>query len=689
MDASNFDLAFDEGLFLVRYRTLYPHSSQEPNKTAREIYESDAHARSISPNAQFDEIWYRHHYPDVAGAIAAGEQLSGFSHFCEHGHAEGRMPSEWWMISQSGRVKSTSLSGPTTAHPELRGDVEAMALMAAMPFIDVALFLRHYGMQRQQLYARKADPVASMAAEFDPEFYVGQLEGWVDKPNPTAAFRHYMSVGASQGLSPNKDFDERFYATYYKDVGDAIAAGILRCGFHHYMSSGRSEGRLPMHDPSAVLERALPGITSPDLLRRATDLEKRIAVPRVVVRRAASPTFWIFVPRFDPDFTYAGYRALFELIVAIHGHGDLSGHRLHIVVTENVAANLGYFLHRTKDPRLAAALSSAGISSLPSLTEMVVSPDDYFLAYSSWDAYAASQIASRTRNPRILQLVQEYEPIFYDHNSFHAMVDGGFRLPSFPLFNSAHLASHFRRNGLGLFADHPDAEEGADYLSFSHVITPAKCATAADMASRKVRTCLVYARPERHASRNLFEIALLALRRACQQGAFDDGWRFVGVGTMGTSESVPLANGQVLELWPKMSEAEYTQLLTSTDLGISFMYAPHPSVVPYELCSAGAVVVTNCYGQRDPAYFAAISSNFVTCRPTIDSAAEAIVAAVGRTNDHQARVANAYRPKQTKWAEVFDGRFIQTCIRGITGDRSLDRRSPESHCGKGAASRLN
>ena len=210
------------------------------------------------------------------------------------------------------------------------------------------------------------------------------------------------------------------------------------------------------------------------------------------------------------------------------------------------------------------------------------------------------------------------------------------------------------------------------------MITPAKCATAADMAARKVRTCLVYARPERHASRNLFEIALLALRKACQRGAFEDGWRFVGVGTMGTSESVPLANGQVLELWPKMSEAEYAQLLTSTDLGISFMYAPHPSVVPYELCSAGAVVVTNCYGQRDPAYFAAISSNFVPCRPTIDSAAEAIVAAVGQTKDHQARVANAYRPQQTKWADVFDARFIQTCLRAITGQRPSAHRKQET-----------
>ena len=163
---------------------------------------------------------------------------------------------------------------------------------------------------------------------------------------------------------------------------------------------------------------------------------------------------------------------------------------------------------------------------------------------------------------------------------------------------------------------------------------------------------------------------LLALRQACQLGVFDESWRFLGVGTMGTKDPVPLAAGHVLELLPKQSEAEYSKLLTDTDLGISFMYAPHPSVVPYEMCSAGAVVVTNCYGTRDAAYFSDISRNFVSCQPDVHSAAEAIREAVGRVADHADRVANAYRPSRTRWADVFDKDFIEACERGLQSPRT-------------------
>jgi len=102
------------------------------------------------------------------------------------------------------------------------------------------------------------------------------------------------------------------------------------------------------------------------------------------------------------------------------------------------------------------------------------------------------------------------------------------------------------------------------------------------------------------------------------------------------------------------------------------MYAPHPSVVPYEMCSAGAVVVTNCYGNRDAAYFSAISGNFVPCQPDVHSAAEAIQRAVVQVANHPDRVAAAYRPLQTKWADVFNQSFIEACERGLNGRRSLD-----------------
>jgi hypothetical protein len=666
MFSKNFDLAFDEQLFLDNYRLLSADNHAAGNASAKEIYEREAFARLLSPNPQFDEAWYRHEYGDVAEAIAAGEMLSGFAHFCDHGCAEGRMPNGWWMTSRTGRIRSILADG-VSVRDELRRDVEAAALMAAMPFIDEKLFVRHYGLRPQFVGTTKTSGIEAMADEFDPDFYIANLPSDETPPSKHAAFGHYLSKGVRLGLSPNPRFDERFYVAYYRDVRDAVRAGKLKCGFQHFVLSGKKEGRLPAHDPIAVLENALPGVTKPELIRRAADMENRLHSPRVIVRCHGPRSTWIFLPRLDPDFIYAGYRALFEFVIAMAGPGGFANRKLRFVVTEQAAANVEYFIHRTKDERLVGCLRDADVVHWPTLNEICVTTDDCFIAYSAWDAHLASPIASRTNNPRVLQLVQEYEPIFYEHNSFHAMVDAAFRLPGFPVFNSSGLADYFRHHRLGIFASQPDAVEGRDFLTFPHVLTATQCATAEQMAARDRHTCLVYARPERHASRNLFEIVLLALRRACQLGAFDESWRFLGVGTMGTRDPVPLAAGHVLELLPKQSEAEYSRLLTQTDLGISFMYAPHPSVVPYEMCAAGAVVVTNCYGTRDPAYFAGISRNFVTCEPAVQSATEAIREAVGRIAGHAERVANAYRPSRTRWADVFNGAFIDACERGLKG----------------------
>jgi hypothetical protein len=669
MASTNFDLAFDERLFLDRYRLFRVDGETGGNASAREIYSREPLARLVSPNPQFDEVWYRREYGDVAEAIASGELLSGFAHFCDHGYAEGRMPSGWWLTSRNGRIRSILPDGATVGD-DLRRDVEATALMAALPFIDERLFVRDYGLRPQVVVASHSSAMEAMADEFDPDFYIDQLPPDEPPPAKHAAFSHYLTTGQRRGLSPHAGFNERFYLAYYTDVRDAIRAGWLKSGFEHFVLTGRKEGRLPAHDPVAVLEHALPGVTSPELIRRATDMAQRLRSPRVIVRGHGQRSTWVFLPRLDPDFIYAGYRALFELIVALTSQGGFADRRLRLVVTEQAAANIEYFIHRTKDQRLVTCLRGADVVHWPKLDEICVTADDCFVAYSAWDAHLASPIAIRTNNPHVLQLIQEYEPIFYEHNSFHAMVDAAFRLPGFPVFNSAGLADYFRRNRIGLFAAHPDAVEGQDFLTFPHVITAARCATTAEMAARDRHVCLVYARPERHASRNLFEIVLLALRQACQLGAFDDSWRFLGVGTMGTKDPVPLAAGHVLELLPKQSEAEYSKLLTSTDLGISFMYAPHPSVVPYEMCSAGAVVVTNFYGTRDAAYFSNISRNFVACQPDLDSAAEAIREAVGRVAHHADRVANAYRPSRTRWADVFDKDFVEACERGMKSRQS-------------------
>lgn len=50
--------------------------------------------------------------------------------------------------------------------------------------------------------------------------------------------QHWLEQGASQGLSPNRFFDEEWYLRQNPDVRDGISYGVFSCGFLHYCESG-------------------------------------------------------------------------------------------------------------------------------------------------------------------------------------------------------------------------------------------------------------------------------------------------------------------------------------------------------------------------------------------------------------------------------------------------------------------
>ena len=70
-----------------------------------------------------------------------------------------------------------------------------------------------------------------------------------------AAAEHYVTVGESQGLPPNAQFDPAVYADLYREVAGS-GMGLLL----HYARYGRPEGRITSFDPEADLK---PGLRAP------------------------------------------------------------------------------------------------------------------------------------------------------------------------------------------------------------------------------------------------------------------------------------------------------------------------------------------------------------------------------------------------------------------------------------------
>ncbi|MBE7209722.1 MAG: hypothetical protein INR65_01765 [Gluconacetobacter diazotrophicus] len=510
------------------------------------------------------------------------------------------------------------------------------------------------GRNVSQLYRDLADG-------FDAEWYAvryGREDGFArfrDDP-----FTHYLVHGIPAAASPNAEFDETFYRAFYPEIDAAIARGDIPCGYYHYVAAGRREGRLPRYERRAVLEARIPGVTRPTLLDRIPEIRARLRPPRVSVDpdAGAPARIWVLLPTINPDITFGGYRSVLELMRGFRR----GGHRVCVLCTEDAHANKAYFAWREESDPMRALMREVELAVLSPEHEIAVGPRDTVVVYSLWDLYAADHIRRIVPTVRVVLLLQEYEPIFYDHCSARAVAEAAYAIPHFALINSAFLARYLRARRVGVFGGATEPVPDRDFRVFEHRINRLAAQTEAQMRDRRERVLIAYARPEGHAARNMFELLVLALQRVCAENLFGPEWSFVGLGALVDVDPVDLGGGHRMVMHAKMTEEHYAATVGAMDVGVSLMYAPHPSVVPFEFATTGALVVTNTYENRSAADLAAISRNIVAGPPSLDGIAAALREAIARVPDVAARAAGIYRPAATSWDEIFDAALVDAVL---------------------------
>jgi hypothetical protein len=315
----------------------------------------------------------------------------------------------------------------------------------------------------------------------------------------------------------------------------------------------------------------------------------------------------------------------------------------------------------------------AGLSRLFELVEVAfgrespgleVSRRDRFLATTWWTAHIAADALRTVGGERFGYLIQEYEPFTFPMGTWAALADESYRHPHFALFSSQLLRDFFRLRGLGVYA--PGLEAG-DALSgaFQNAITAVDPPGLDELAARRTRRLLLYARPEEHAARNLFELALLALVRAREAGALRDGWELHGIGTVSGRRALALADGLSLELLPRLDQAGYGAALRAHDLGLALMYTPHPSLVPLEMAAAGMLTVTNSFENKTAEALSAISANLIVAEPSVEAVAAALVQAVADVDDHRRRIDGSRVAWSRSWEESFSDALLQRMLAAV------------------------
>jgi glycosyltransferase involved in cell wall biosynthesis len=409
--------------------------------------------------------------------------------------------------------------------------------------------------------------------------------------------------------------------------------------------------RLDAVPPASLAPK--PGRSGPQAPAVRAVAEK-VAPIDLAIRDDAPARVNILIPTIDLEHFFGGYIAKFNLAARLADRGQ----RVRIVTVDPVGP-----LPRSWEAQLEAYSGLAGLFERVEVAfgreaqgGLEVSRADSFVASTWWSAHIAASAVRALGGGRFLYLIQEYEPFTFPMGTFAALARESYELPHFALFSTELLRDYFRRHGIGVYTDGSDSGD-ARSAAFENAITPIDAPAAGELAGRSDRRLLFYARPEPHAARNMFELGVLALSRALEDGAFQ-GWELHGIGSIEAGRHLDLGGGARLDLLPRSEQDAYGGLLRGHDVGLSLMYTPHPSLVPIEMASAGLLTVTNSFENKTPEALAAISSNLITAEPTIDGVAAGLLEAAAGVNDFERRTRGSQVRWSRDWRQSFDDELL-------------------------------
>jgi hypothetical protein len=385
-------------------------------------------------------------------------------------------------------------------------------------------------------------------------------------------------------------------------------------------------------------------------------LAEKIRPLELAVRPEAPARVNLLIPTMDLRHFFGGYIAKLNLARRLADQG-----RRVRLVTVDETPPLPPSWQRTVESYegLEGVFDHVEVAFAREDPPLEVSPADRFIATTWWTAHLAHTAARATGGNRFVYLIQEFEPFSFPMGAFAALAQQSYELPHFAVFSTELLRQYFRRHSFGVFAGGTEAGD-RESVSFKNAITPIEAPAERALSQRKSRRLLLYARPEAHAARNMFELAILGLARAVADGVVGSEWELHGVGAVGQDEPpVALGEDRFVELLPRRSQDDYARLLRDHDVGLALMYTPHPSLVPIEMASAGMLTVTNSFENKTPEAMAEISSNLITVPPTVEGIVEGLGKAVEGVGDAARRADGARVDWSRDWDRSFDDELME------------------------------
>ena len=387
-------------------------------------------------------------------------------------------------------------------------------------------------------------------------------------------------------------------------------------------------------------------------------LQQKIAPLNIKISTQAKKRINILVPTIDFNYFFGGYISKFNFAQQISLLGN--DVRLIIVVWCHFDPS-SWKKEISHYPGLENFFDKVEVSYAFDRTKSIeFSTEDVIIATTWWTAHIANNVLKDLNRKYFVYLIQEYEPFTFAHGTYYSIAEETYTFPHKAVFSTEFLREYFRKNRIGVFED--DLGEGENNsVSFQNAIT--KLCVSDDIKQRDTKKVLFYARPEQHASRNMFEVGVLALSNAIKNGCFDNGkWEFYGIGSIKPLKNIKLSKNKELKLIPRTNLEEYKKLLPQYDLGISLMFTPHPNLVTIEMASAGMIVLTNSFANKTQETLSKVSSNIVVAKPIITDVEKSLFDAVKRVNDFDSRIKGSQVQWPTNWEDSFNNEIMNKIL---------------------------
>ncbi|MFL5312693.1 MAG: glycosyltransferase family 4 protein [Myxococcales bacterium] len=297
----------------------------------------------------------------------------------------------------------------------------------------------------------------------------------------------------------------------------------------------------------------------------ADDLEEnRRCLRRAETLRDTVRTVHWYVPYFE----YAFYGGVHTILRFATGLLERHGVRSDLVFYDRPSVPAGQM--KAKVVEAFPALREVEVHVLQSAMQPVP-PADASIATFWTSAYA---VLKNRNSARKFYFIQDYEPLFYPAGTYYALVEATYRFGFPGIVNTPGLCELYRR------------DFGAPAIAFTPATDPQLFHPPAVRQVRPFRV-FFYGRPE--TDRNAFEIGIAALRRLKQRHGAD-----VDVVVAGSDVPPEIAYGAPgLRFIGRIPYRETGDLYRQCDAGLVLMLTKHPSYLPFELMSCGAVPVAN------------------------------------------------------------------------------------------------